>query len=65
VDVLIAGRYDATRRVARELRGSDNKEVRFLTNRYAPADFEQVPEAEVVISPEGDVLLSGIDPLKW
>ncbi len=65
VDVLISGRYDARQRLARDLRGSANKEVRFLTRRYTPADLSAVPEAEVLITPEGDVLLSGIAPLRW
>ena len=65
VDVLIAGRYDATRRVARGLLGSANKTVHFLTARYTAADLEAVPPAEVVITAAGEVVLSGIDPLRW
>ncbi len=65
VDVLISGRYVAAQRLARDLRGSANKEVRFLTSRYTPADLSAVPEAEVIITPDGDVVLSGIHPLRW
>jgi anaerobic ribonucleoside-triphosphate reductase activating protein len=65
VDVLIAGRYDHHRRIAHGLRGSTNKTLHFLTNRYAPDDFEPVPPAEVILTPEGEVIMSGIDPLKW
>jgi anaerobic ribonucleoside-triphosphate reductase activating protein len=65
VDVLIAGRYDQSRHLARDLRGSANKTVHFLTDRYGPADLAAVPAAEVVITPEGDVLASGIDPVRW
>ncbi len=65
VDVLISGRYVATQRLARDLRGSANKEVRFLTPRYTPAAISAVPEAEVIITPTGEVLLSGIYPLQW
>lgn len=65
VDVLLAGRYDATQHLARDLRGSANKTVHFLTDRYTPADLAAVPPAEVVITPEGDLLLSGIEPLQW
>lgn len=65
VDVLIAGRYDASRRLAKGLIGSSNKTAHFLTGRYTPADLEGVPQAEVIISPDGDVILSGIDPLQW
>ena len=63
--VLIAGRYHHTRRVARDLRGSANKTVHFLTPRYGPANLEQVPPAEVLITPAGEVVMSGIDPLRW
>ena len=65
LDVLIAGRYDETRRVARDLRGSSNKTVHFLTPRYAPADLERVPSAEVIITAAGEVVMSGIDPVRW
>ena len=65
VDVLIAGRYDQTRHLAQDLRGSANKTTYFLTNRYTARDMEAIPPAEVVITAEGDVIMSGIDPLKW
>ena len=65
VDVLFAGRYDATRHLAQDLRGSANKTVHFLTGRYGPADLREVPEAEVVITADGGVVASGIDPVRW
>lgn len=65
IDVMIAGRYDATNRVANGLIGSANKEIHFLTNRYSPADLQRVPHGEVIISPDGEIILSGIDPLQW
>jgi len=65
VDVLIAGRYDAARRLARGLLGSANKTVHFLTARYTAADLAAVPPAEVVIAADGEVVLSGIDPVRW
>jgi anaerobic ribonucleoside-triphosphate reductase activating protein len=65
VDVLIAGRYDASRRVAQGLIGSANKDVRLLTDRYTTRDLEAVPQAEIILTPDGEVILSGIDPLKW
>jgi len=63
-DVLIAGRYDESQRVAQSLIGSQNKTVHFLTRRYTMADLEAVPQAEVIITPEGDVIVSGIEPLR-
>lgn len=65
IDVLLAGRYDASRRVARGLLGSSNKTVHMLTNRYTLDDLQAVPQAEVLLSPDGSVILSGIDPLSW
>ncbi len=65
VDVLIAGRYDANRRVANGLIGSANKTIHFLTGRYSPEDLADVPQAEVILSPGGEIILSGIDPLRW
>lgn len=65
IDVLIAGRYDANQRVARNLVGSSNKKILFFTDRYTAKDLEEIPQAEIMISPDGEVMLSGIDPLHW
>ena len=62
VDVLIAGRYVAAARVAHGLRGSSNKSIQFLTPRYSLADLDRVPDAEVIIGPEGTIRLSGMEP---
>jgi len=65
LDVLIAGRYRADQRSAHGLIGSTNKTVHFLTQRYTGADLHIVPPAEITIDADGEVHLSGIDPLKW
>lgn len=65
IDVLFAGRFINSQRVARSLLGSANKTVHFLTDRYSMADIDQVPEAEVMIGVSGDITLTGIDPLAW
>ncbi|MEW6156173.1 MAG: 4Fe-4S single cluster domain-containing protein [Verrucomicrobiota bacterium] len=65
LDVLIAGRYDQRRRFAAGLRGSTNKTIHLLSPRYSAADLEAVPAAEAVISPDGALWFSGIDPLDW
>lgn len=62
VDVLVAGRYERARHLARGLRGSENKTTHFLTDRYSEDDLEVVPDAEIAIDPEGHVIVSGIDP---
>lgn len=62
VDVLVAGRYDAVRRLVRGLQGSENKTTHFLTHRYAEDDLDAVPAAEIALGPEGDVIVTGTDP---
>jgi anaerobic ribonucleoside-triphosphate reductase activating protein len=64
LDVLIDGRYVASDRLATGLRGSANQRIQLLTDRYARADVEATPVAEIRISPTGDVILTGVDPLK-
>lgn len=63
VDVLIAGRYVHTRRLARGLLGSANQTVHLLTQRYNLEDIEHVPVAEIWIGADGTTSGSGIDPI--
>ncbi len=63
IDVLIAGRYKAEQHVARNLLGSANQQIHLLTNRYTRQDIETVPSTEVIISTDGQVIISGVDPL--
>ncbi|NMB90157.1 MAG: radical SAM protein [Chloroflexi bacterium] len=65
LDVLIAGRYQAGLRQAYGLIGSTNKTLHFLTPRYTAADLQAVPPAEILLGPDGEIRLSGIDPLQW
>ncbi|HYT95610.1 MAG TPA: 4Fe-4S single cluster domain-containing protein [Gemmataceae bacterium] len=65
IDVLLAGRYDAAQHLGRDLRGSANKTMHFLTTRYTLADLAAVPAAEVVIAADGQIVVSGIDPVRW
>lgn len=66
VDVLLAGRYRRDLRVASGLRGSADKAVRLFSDRYTRADLDAVPEAEVIVHPDGHVTLTGIDPpTRW
>jgi anaerobic ribonucleoside-triphosphate reductase activating protein len=62
VDVLVAGRYDARRPAARAWLGSANQTLHCLTARYTPADLDAVPAAEVVLTPDGHVQVSGLGP---
>jgi anaerobic ribonucleoside-triphosphate reductase activating protein len=64
LDVLIDGRYVSSDRLATGLRGSANQRIQLLTERYTRADVEATPVAEIRIGPTGDVILTGVDPLK-
>jgi anaerobic ribonucleoside-triphosphate reductase activating protein len=64
LDVLIDGRYVAGERLATGLRGSGNQRIHLLTDRYQLADVEATPVAEIRIGPTGEVVLTGVDPLK-
>jgi anaerobic ribonucleoside-triphosphate reductase activating protein len=63
VDVLLAGRFEQDLRIGRGLRGSANKTVHLFTDRHTRADLEALPDAEVIIHPDGRVVLTGIDPV--
>lgn len=62
IDLLIAGRYAATRPHGQALLGSANQHHHHLTPRYQTADLDAVPEAEVVIADDGSVVVSGVAP---
>jgi len=64
VDVLIAGRYDAAQHLMHDLRGSINQTIHFLTSRYSTADLQTIPSTEVIIAPDGEVMVSGVDPIR-
>jgi anaerobic ribonucleoside-triphosphate reductase activating protein len=64
LDVLIDGRYVASERLASGLRGSANQRIHLLTERYTLADIEATPVAEIRIGPTGELVLTGVDPLK-
>jgi anaerobic ribonucleoside-triphosphate reductase activating protein len=64
LDVLIDGRYVARDRLATGLRGSANQRIQLLTERHSRAEVEATPVAEIRIGRTGDVILTGVDPLK-
>lgn len=64
-DVLITGRYQADRRLAHGLLGSSNKEIHCLTSRHTPEEIAQTPTTEMIIDHDGNIVLTGIDPLEW
>ena len=50
--------------IAEGLRGSANQKIQLLTSRYSTAEVESTPVAEIRIGPTGDVVLTGVNPLK-
>ena len=64
LDVLVDGRYISTDRLAAGLRGSANQRIQLLTRRYSLADVEATPVAEIRIGPTGELVLTGVNPLK-
>ncbi len=65
VDVLIAGRYEQALRSSTGLLGSTNQTVHFLTDRYSINDLAIIPSGEVIISDDGQIMITGIDPLDF
>jgi anaerobic ribonucleoside-triphosphate reductase activating protein len=63
IDVLLAGRYQKDRRIAKGLLGSSNKTIHFFSKLYSTQDLDRIPEAEVLIKPDGEIFTTGIDPL--
>jgi anaerobic ribonucleoside-triphosphate reductase activating protein len=64
LDVLIDGRYRSELRLGQGLRGSSNQRVHLLSNRYTSSDIDEAPLGEVRIAPNGEVILTGVTPLR-
>jgi len=62
VDAVIAGRYERDLGPVSGLLSSTNQTLHLLSRRFAKADFDVAPEAEVIITSDGEVLISGIGP---
>jgi anaerobic ribonucleoside-triphosphate reductase activating protein len=59
-DVLVAGRYVEERRsLGLPWRGSSNQTVHFRTQRYGPADMQQVAHVEFHLDEEGTLTVTG------
>jgi anaerobic ribonucleoside-triphosphate reductase activating protein len=62
LDVLVAGRYAASRPAGGSLLGSSNQLVHLLTDRYGPADIARVPPRELILHADGSITVSGVAP---
>jgi anaerobic ribonucleoside-triphosphate reductase activating protein len=59
-DMVVAGRYNPRLHLGAGLRGSANKRYWARTGRYRAADFEAVPETEIMIAPDGGLTVTGM-----
>jgi anaerobic ribonucleoside-triphosphate reductase activating protein len=64
-DLIISGRFMLNQRIAQGLIGSANKEFIFNGTRYHKSQFENIPESEVLIQADGEIKISGINPIQW
>ena len=64
LDVLIAGPYRAGKHLASGLRGSSNKEVLLVSDRYTREEIDATPLAEVIIGPDGAITMTGVSPVQ-
>lgn len=64
LDVIVDGRYRSGERHAIAMRGSANQRIHCLTERYTVAEVEATPEAEIRIDPAGNIVMSGVAPLR-
>jgi anaerobic ribonucleoside-triphosphate reductase activating protein len=62
-DVVLAGRYAQARHLGAGLRGSSNKTVELLTDRYTRQQIDEIPGAEIIINVDGTVIVTGVDPV--
>ena len=59
-DVVVAGRYvEAERETGLAWRGSANQRVHFVSDRYSPADINEVAEVEFYINNDGTITVTG------
>lgn len=59
-DAAITGRFRQDVRTSNGFLASENQDLWLLTNRHTVADFEDVPEAEIVVHSSGEVVVTGI-----
>ncbi len=61
VDVIVAGRYEQNKHLARGLLGSSNQELIFCSDRYSNLDFQSLGDLEFVINKDGSITITGVD----
>lgn len=64
LDVLIAGRYVASKHHGHGLLGSANQQIHLLTTRCTPQQIGATPRSEIILHRDGSMTISGISPLR-
>ncbi len=66
-DIIIDGPYrEELKDLSRPLIGSFNQRLRFVSNRYTEADWEQLPrQIEVRVNKEGNITINGMWDKEW
>lgn len=59
VDVIVAGPYVQGRPRGFGLCSTDNQSMIYVTDRYSYKDFLNLPQAEVIVQPDGRVIETG------
>lgn len=62
-DVLVAGPYVHELNNPGSLASSSNQRIHLITGRYGIEDFN-LPESEILITDNGEIIITGIDPLR-
>ena len=60
LDILICGRYDETLKLDHGIISSSNQEALFLSERYTQQDLANIPDNEIIILPNGEIIASGV-----
>ncbi len=62
VDVLIAGRYVASRQADAGLASSTNQQIHLLTPRHSADDLAAAPTREIILHRDGSMTVTGLHP---
>ncbi len=64
IDVLIAGPFDAKAERSTGFGNAGYKTSHFFSNRFTQSDLDATPVSEVIIGSNGELTMTGIDPLR-
>ena len=64
-DALITGPYEQNKKLKTGLLGSSNQEILLFSNRIPLNTLENSENSEILIKADGEIIISGIDPVNW